>query len=187
MHVDRSLAWVTVRTPLPTGDLRVVVTDRGVVAAAYTAEGAAGLPAGPQIANPSDDRRAAAVVSRITEYLAGRRRELDLPIDWRSTSGIQSTVLRTLQRTVGYGETITYGVLAERSGVFQEEPAEPGYAARTVGTIMSTNPISLLVPCHRVVAADGLGGFGSVGLDVKRWLLTLEGVLPPTLDWTGPG
>ncbi|WP_433178963.1 methylated-DNA--[protein]-cysteine S-methyltransferase [Actinoallomurus sp. CA-150999] len=185
MHVDRSLAWVTVRTPLPTGDLRVAVTDRGVVAAGYTAEGVAGLPAGPEV--PSDDRRAAAVVNRITEYFAGRRRELDLPIDWRSTSGIQSAVLRTLQQTVGYGETITYGVLAERSGVFEEDPGEPGYAARTVGTIMSTNPISLLVPCHRVVAADGLGGFGSVGLDVKRWLLTLEGVLPPTLDWTGPG
>ena len=71
--------------------------------------------------------------------------------------------------------------------MFEEKPTEPGYTARTVGTIMSTNPISLLVPCHRVVAADGLGGFGSVGLDVKRWLLTLEGILPPTLDWTGPG
>lgn len=52
---------------------------------------------------------------------------------------------------------------------------------------MGANPLSLIVPCHRVVASDGLGGFGSgpLGLEIKRWLLTLEGVLPPTLDWNG--
>jgi O-6-methylguanine DNA methyltransferase len=67
----------------------------------------------------------------------------------------------------------------------------PGLAARTVGTIMGGNPIPVIVPCHRVVASDGLGGYsGGAGVEVKRWLLILEGALPPTLDWqpmTRPG
>ena len=56
--------------------------------------------------------------------------------------------------------------------------------ARTVGQIMGSNPIPVVVPCHRVVASDGLGGYsGGAGTEVKRWLLILEGSLPPTLDW----
>jgi methylated-DNA-[protein]-cysteine S-methyltransferase len=56
--------------------------------------------------------------------------------------------------------------------------------ARAIGQIMGSNPIPLIVPCHRVVAADGLGGYsGGTGLRVKRWLLTFEGSLPPTLYW----
>ena len=65
-------------------------------------------------------------------------------------------------------------------------PSNPpvGLAARTVGTIMGGNPIPVIVPCHRVVASDGLGGYsGGAGVEVKRWLLILEGSLPPTLDW----
>lgn len=184
-----SVLWLTVETPLPTGRMRVGVTDRGVVAAAYTPQGAAGLPAGPLISEESGDRRAAAVVGRFADYFAGRRRELELPLDWRLTSGAQQTVLSALQRTVGFGRTITYGELAERSGAFEAaEPEQRALAARTVGSIMGSNPICLLVPCHRVVAADGIGGFGggAAGLAVKRWLLTLEGSLAPTLDWAGP-
>ena len=57
--------------------------------------------------------------------------------------------------------------------------------ARAVGQIMGSNPIPVIVPCHRVVASDGLGGYsGGAGPEVKRWLLILEGSLPPTLDWT---
>ncbi|MEU5026028.1 methylated-DNA--[protein]-cysteine S-methyltransferase [Streptomyces milbemycinicus] len=114
---------------------------------------------------------------------------MELPLDWRLTSGAQQSVLRTLQQTVGFGRTITYGELAERSGAFEAaDPEQRALAARTVGSIMGSNPISLLVPCHRVVAADGIGGFGGgeTGLAVKRWLLTLEGALAPTLDWAGP-
>ncbi|MEU0809655.1 methylated-DNA--[protein]-cysteine S-methyltransferase [Streptomyces sp. NPDC005970] len=184
-----SVLWLTVETPLPTGRMRVGVTDRGVVAAAYTPQGAAGLPAGPLISEESGDRRAAAVAGRFADYFAGRRRELELPLDWRLTSGAQQAVLRALQRTVGFGRTITYGELAERSGAFEAaEPEQRALAARTVGSIMGSNPICLLVPCHRVVAADGIGGFGggAAGLAVKRWLLTLEGSLAPTLDWAGP-
>jgi methylated-DNA-[protein]-cysteine S-methyltransferase len=66
------------------------------------------------------------------------------------------------------------------------DPPQPpaGLAARTVGSIMAGNPIPVIVPCHRVVASDGLGGYsGGAGIEVKRWLLILEGSLPPTLDW----
>ncbi|WP_345697768.1 methylated-DNA--[protein]-cysteine S-methyltransferase [Kitasatospora terrestris] len=188
--MDRSgladLTWVTVGTPLPSGPMRFGVTDRGVAAATYTADGLGGLPVGGPPC--SDGRRAELVTERVTAYFTARRRTLDLPLDWRLSSGPHRAVLQCLQTEVGWGRTITYGELAARSGVF-EELTEPGAAARTVGQMMGANPLSLLVPCHRVVAADGLGGFGAgwrEGPEVKRWLLTLEGVLQPTLDWDGP-
>ena len=75
------------------------------------------------------------------------------------------------------GQTITYGELAERSGT--------GVPARAIGSIMAANPFPLIIPCHRVVAADGLGGYsgGDPGheLETKRWLLENEGALPPAL------
>ena len=87
-----------------------------------------------------------------------------------------------------YGES---GDLRRRS------PAAPNLAdggtvlaARVTGQIMGSNPCPIIVPCHRVVAGDGLGGYsGGAGLETKRWLLIFEGALPPTLDWdpAGPG
>ena len=83
--------------------------------------------------------------------------------------------------SVGYGETVSYGTLARKAGLADDGAFLP---ARAVGQIMGSNPIPLIVPCHRVVAADGLGGYsGGTGLEVKRWLLTFEGAIPPTLDW----
>ena len=182
-----AVSWFTVPTPLPSGPVRVCVTADGVAAAHFDADPA--VPPGDDVLLPADEAKAALVTERFAEYFAGRRRELDLPVDWRSTSGPQRAVLQILHRTVGFGETITYGRLAARSGVFEEELAQGGLAARAVGSIMGSNPVFLLVPCHRVVAADGIGGYGggAVGMEVKRWLLTLEGVLAPTLDWNGPG
>ncbi|WP_123554718.1 methylated-DNA--[protein]-cysteine S-methyltransferase [Kitasatospora cineracea] len=173
------LSWVTVPTPLPSGPMRFGVTDRGVAAAGYVCDG--------PVPECTDARKADLVRARVGEYFAGGRRELELPIDWRLASGPHLAVLRRLWADVGWGRTITYGELAARSGVFTE-PSEPGAPARTVGQMMGANPLPLLVPCHRVVAADGLGGFGGAwhGVETKRWLLTLEGVLPPTLDWSGP-
>jgi methylated-DNA-[protein]-cysteine S-methyltransferase len=179
------LSWVTVPTPLPTGPMRFAVTPVGVAAACYTGDPVAGLRAGtPEC---TEARVVDLVESRVRGYFEGRRRELELPIDWRLTTGPHRTVLGRLWSDVGWGRTITYGELAALSGVF-EEVAEPGVAARTVGQMMGANPLALLVPCHRVVAAGGIGGFGGgpQGMETKRWLLTLEGVLPPTLDWDGP-
>ena len=180
------VSWFSVPTPLPSGPVRVAITNDGVASASFS-KGADE----PDAVRPGDEPKAALVAERFAEYFAGTRRDFDLPLDWRLTApGPQRTVLRTLERTVGYGETLAYGELAVRSGAFEAELAagQLGAAARNVGSIMGSCPHFLLVPCHRVVAADGIGGFGSgpVGLEVKRWLLTLEGVLPPTFDWNGP-
>jgi methylated-DNA-[protein]-cysteine S-methyltransferase len=130
----------------------------------------------------ADDPRTRRVREALAAYFAGRTRTLDLPVDWQLTSGPQRVVLQTLHAGVGYGQTVTYGELARRSGAFDDDP-EPGLAARTVGTIMGSNPVPLVVPCHRVVASNGLGGFTG-GIAIKQWLLTLEGVLAPTLGWS---
>jgi methylated-DNA-[protein]-cysteine S-methyltransferase len=110
---------------------------------------------------------------QLEDYFAGRRRAFDLPLDWSLTSGFQRRVLQELYAEVGFGDTVTYGELAGRVGHTE--------AARAVGIAMATNPLPVVVPCHRVVASGGqLGGFGG-GLEMKRWLLTHEGALPPTL------
>jgi methylated-DNA-[protein]-cysteine S-methyltransferase len=180
----------TVDTPLPSGRIRVAVTGHGVIWAAFHEDDTSQIPDGVDLVDPASDRRARAVTARLTDYFAGtwRKPSFELPIDWSLTSNLQRRVLRRLYETVPYGETITYGGLAERCGGFEAEMARGGQAARLVGTIMGTTPIAILMPAHRVVAADGLGGFGSGpdALPTKRWLLTLEGVIPPTLDWDGP-
>jgi methylated-DNA-[protein]-cysteine S-methyltransferase len=122
------------------------------------------------------------VRDRLAAYFAGERADFDLPIDWRQTSGVQREVLEKLYSGVPYGRTVTYGELSGLSGT--------DVPARGIGTVMGSNPIPIVVPCHRVVASDGLGGYsGTGGVEVKRWLLTLEGAIPATLDWdssTGP-
>lgn len=108
------------------------------------------------------------VAREVDEYFAGRRRRFSTPVDLSGVSPFRRRVLETLHRDVGFGETVTYGELAAMAG-------RPG-AARAVGTAMATNPVPIVVPCHRVVAAgDAIGGYGG-GLDMKRALLALEGV-----------
>jgi methylated-DNA-[protein]-cysteine S-methyltransferase len=184
-----AVSWVCVPAPEPVGGVSVAVTDAGAAAVAFSPEPPAEAP--PRLASvpPADAERTALVARQIAEYLAGRRRFFDFPVDWSLTSGAQRTVLQALHRTVGYGRTVTYGELAAASGVYDgAAPGERWVGARSVGQIMGSNPVALIVPCHRVVASDGLGGFGGGygGVEVKRWLLTLEGVLAPTLDWSGP-
>jgi methylated-DNA-[protein]-cysteine S-methyltransferase len=121
---------------------------------------------------------------QVAEYFAGRRRVFDLPVDWSRVTEARRRVLAVLAESVAFGQTITYGGLAGASGVTGDGGMP---AARVVGQVMASNPYPLVVPCHRVVASDGLGGFsGGTGIEVKRWLLTFEGVLPPTLDWHWP-
>lgn len=131
----------------------------------------------------NDDHRELADATRaqLAEYFRGRRKVFDLPIDWSATAGQQRQVLETLAASVAYGQTTSYGELARRSGLRVTNDIVP---ARAVGKIMGSNPIPVIVPCHRVLASDGLGGYsGGAGIEVKRWLLILEGALPPTLDW----
>jgi methylated-DNA-[protein]-cysteine S-methyltransferase len=139
---------------------------------------------------------AARACEQLAEYFAGQRRSFDVPVDWaaalgKRAPGVRRRVLTVLKDGVGFGETVTYGVLAGRAGLFGDSGAGEGDAgggdgpmppARVVGQIMASNPCPLLVPCHRVLAGNGLGGFsGGAGIEVKRWLLTFEGALPPAL------
>lgn len=126
---------------------------------------------------------------QLTEYFAGQRRAFDVPIDWSAVSRPQYQVLSVLFDSVGFGDTITYGALARRAGVAGDDGGgTAGLPARAVGQIMGSNPVPVIVPCHRVVAGIGLGGFsGGIGPELKRWLLIFEGALPPTLDWTPAG
>ena len=122
------------------------------------------------------DETVQVVIGQLREYFAGQRHDFDVPLDLPPLEPTTLAVLRALQ-TVGWGETITYAELAVRSGT--------GLPARAIGAIMGANPVPLVIPCHRVVAADGLGGYsgGEPGheIEAKRWLLENEGALPPTL------
>jgi methylated-DNA-[protein]-cysteine S-methyltransferase len=101
----------------------------------------------------------------LDEYFAGRRREFDIPLDWSLSSGFRNTVLRHLPG-ISYGHTATYTDVAQLAG----KPT----AMRAVGTACATNPIPVVVPCHRVVRADGTMGGYRGGVDAKRILLAME-------------
>ncbi|GLX06377.1 methylated-DNA--[protein]-cysteine S-methyltransferase [Microbispora sp. NBRC 16548] len=171
-----TVAFATVPTRL--GDVLAAVTEDGVAATHFQD--------GPLLRERIADRlgmavaddpdRTAAAGEELAAYFRGELKEFRVPVDWRLMSPLQRQVLGTLFATVPYGEVVTYGELAARSGT--------GVPARAIGSIMGANPIPIIVPCHRVVASNGLGGFsGGEGVESKRWLLTLEGHLPPTLDW----
>ncbi len=115
-------------------------------------------------------RRVGAIGRQFDEYFSGIRTRFDVSVDLPDTlSAFQRTVLTTLADDVAYGETVSYGELAEMAG-------RPG-TARAVGTAMARNPVPFLIPCHRVVAANGIGGYGGSaggGVELKRALLRLE-------------
>jgi methylated-DNA-[protein]-cysteine S-methyltransferase len=168
-----SLSWASLTTPV--GPVSVGASAAGVAQVRY-----APAVSAPDVDGPGGEL-AETARRQLTEYFSGQRQEFDLPLDWSSTAGPQREVLRILADSVGYGQTIRYGQLASRAGLTAADDTVP---ARVVGKIMGSNPIPVIVPCHRVLASDGLGGYsGGAGVEVKRWLLILEGSLPPTLDW----
>jgi methylated-DNA-[protein]-cysteine S-methyltransferase len=156
----------------------VVETPIGVVAVGATAAGVRRvlLPGGGETPGVSGEGEALSTAvgaaEQIEEYLRGDRSGFELSLDWNGVDPTHRHVLETLCEIAPYGTTVTYGELARHAGV--EDP-------RDVGVMMARNPIPLVVPCHRVVASDGLGGYGG-GLELKRRLLELEGVLPARLD-----
>ncbi len=106
------------------------------------------------------------VARRVAAYFAGERVSFaDVGIDLEWCTPFQLSVARTLQ-AVPYGETVSYGELAALAG-------HPN-AQRAVGTFCAQNRLPLFLPCHRVVAADGVGSYGSLGVEYKRRLLELE-------------
>ncbi len=107
------------------------------------------------------------VLTQLREYAAGQRKEFSLPIDWSVLREFQRKALRATFE-IPYGETRTYKEIAEQIGAPR--------AARAVGRAEATNPMPLVLPCHRVVGADRkLHGYGAgAGLETKTWLLKLE-------------
>jgi methylated-DNA-[protein]-cysteine S-methyltransferase len=172
MESEMTLEWASVDTPV--GPVSVACGEAGVAEVRFGSPPDSGSGPGP-------GALVLAARRQLAEYFSGQRKEFDLPIDWSGFGTAQRQVLGLLHADVGYGETVTYGALAGRAGIPAGIDVIP---ARAVGQIMGSNPIPVIVPCHRVVASDGLGGYsGGAGPEIKRWLLILEGSLPPTLDW----
>jgi methylated-DNA-[protein]-cysteine S-methyltransferase len=114
------------------------------------------------------DRAPDEMLRELTEYAAGRRRAFELPLDWSSIKPFQRAVLQVANR-IPFGETRSYAWIAQKIG----KPR----AARAVGHALATNPIPIILPCHRVIGSDGgLHGYGG-GLPMKAMLLRLEGAL----------
>ncbi|HEY8921360.1 MAG TPA: methylated-DNA--[protein]-cysteine S-methyltransferase [Candidatus Limnocylindria bacterium] len=157
----------------PIGELIVFVTPRGLLRVKYADEPIEGVLAdvaarvSPRILRAptrTDETR-----RQIEGYFGLRRRTFNLPIDWSLVHGFAAGVLRQTAR-IPFGDVRSYGQVAAKAG----SPR----AARATGNALGSNPIPIVVPCHRVLHADGgLGGY-SGGLDRKRYLLALEGALP---------
>ena len=172
----RKLAWASIEVPV--GSLSVGCTAAGVARVRFGAPPAGGDP------GDLTGGLLRAARDQLADYFGRARRGFDLPLDWGTASAARREVLSLLAGTVHHGETITYGSLSRRLAL---RDGRPEIGARAIGSIMGSNPIPVIVPCHRVVAADGLGGFsGGSGPELKRWLLTFEGALPAMLDFGEP-
>ncbi len=171
------VAWTVRETAI--GPLMVAATGEGLVEVVFRADPAvverevAALGRRLGTDPVEDAERLAPVGEQLDAYFAGDLRDFTLPLDWSLTAGFNRRVLRELAAGVPYGTVVGYQDLAERVG-------EPD-AARAVGAAMGSNPLPVVVPCHRVIeSGGGIGGFGG-GLEIKRALLALEGVLPAPL------
>jgi len=161
------VAYMTVDSPL--GQLLLAATEAGVVRLAYERENhdqvlqSLAVKVSPRVLRAP--RRLDEAARQLDGYFTGRRRAFDLPLDLRLSAGFRRQVLNHL-RTIGYGQTESYTDVARAIG-------RTG-AVRAVGSACATNPVPLLVPCHRVLRSDGtLGGYVG-GLGAKQTLLALE-------------
>lgn len=167
---DEGLLDVAYRTlDTPVGTLLLAATDRGLVRVSYQREGldvvlnALTDKISPRILEAP--RRLDKAARQIEEYFARRRSRFDLPIDLRLATGFRRAVLTHLP-LIAYGTTASYQAVAAA--------VDNARAVRAVGTACATNPVPIVVPCHRVIRSDGqLGGYRG-GPAVKRQLLDLE-------------
>ena len=153
----------------PVGPLLIAATAKGLVRVAYGCEDHAKVlerlarDLSPRILHAP--ARLDSAAKEIDEYFAGRRQGFDLAVDLSLARGFRRLVLTRL-RAIGYGRTASYAAIAGAAG----SPK----AVRAVGTACATNPIPIVVPCHRVVRSDGSIGQYVGGADAKKTLLTLE-------------
>jgi methylated-DNA-[protein]-cysteine S-methyltransferase len=161
------IAYRTIDTPV--GSLLLAATETGLVRVAYASEDHESVleslsdRISPRILH--HPARLDAAARELDEYFHGRRRAFDLSLDWRLSAGFRETVLRHLS-DIAYGHTASYATVAELAG----RPK----AVRAVGTACATNPLPVIVPCHRVIRSDGSMGGYLGGLDAKTTLLELE-------------
>lgn len=161
------VAYRTVDTPV--GTLLLAATDQGLVRVAYDREGhekvleMLAAKVSPRVLEAP--ARLDHVAHELEQYFAGTRRTFDVPLDLRLATGFRLGVLTHLTH-IGYGRTESYAQVAAAAG----SPR----AVRAVGTACATNPLPLVVPCHRVVRSDGSFGGYAGGTEAKRVLLTLE-------------
>ena len=150
----------------PVGDLRIVVSQRGLIAV----EWANRQPDFDSYLRPFDMDTVAPYVDELREYLEGQRREFTFRINWDIFRPFQKEALQAVFR-IPYGETRTYSEIAA-------EIQRPR-AYRAVGRANATNPMPIVIPCHRLIGVDGkLHGYGGgEGLKTKEWLLKMEGAV----------
>jgi methylated-DNA-[protein]-cysteine S-methyltransferase len=164
---ELDVAYRTIDTPV--GSLLLAATPAGLARVAFAGEDHDRVLAvlaerlSPRILLAP--RRLDAVAREIDEYFAGRRRAFDLPLDLQLARGFRRTVLTHLTE-IAYGATASYAALAAAAG----NPR----AVRAVGSACATNPLPIVVPCHRVVRSDGSIGQYLGGPDTKRALLAME-------------
>ena len=165
----RTVYYTTVQAPI--GRVFVAVSDEGLVRVSFRSSEASfvndlrrQLPA-DVVHSP---KRTADIVHQLRAYFAGERRHFDMRLDLRHVTPFQRRVLLAATR-VPAGKLVSYGEIARRIG-------EPG-GSRAVGQALGHNPIPIVIPCHRVVAASGRIGGYTGGLAIKRKLLRLEGSL----------
>lgn len=164
------VAYRTVDSPV--GTLLLAATGQGLVRVAYTSEdhdrvlGQLAAKVSPRVLLAPGRLDPAA--REFEEYFAGQRTSFDLPLDLRLANGFRRVVLTYLPG-IAYGSTASYSGVAAAAG-------HPG-AVRAAATACSTNPLPVVVPCHRVIKSDGTLGKYVGGPDVKRALLTLEGAI----------
>jgi methylated-DNA-[protein]-cysteine S-methyltransferase len=161
------VAYRTVDSPV--GSLLLAATNAGLVRVAYASEDhdvvlqTLADRISPRIL--SAPRRLDAAARELYEYFAGQRHAFDLPLDWQLTAGFRRQVLGRLPE-IGYGRTASYAAIAQLAG----NPK----AIRAAATACATNPLPVVVPCHRVIYSDGRVGQYLGGPEAKRTLLALE-------------
>ena len=170
-RLSKSTIYFSTVKDTPIGEIWVACSKRGLVAVDWA--GSRGklldyLTRRLKFPVEENPRRLTHTAKQLREYLTGERRQFSLKIDWSLMRPFQHEALLATF-SIPYGQTSTYGEIATQIG----HPR----AARAVGRAEATNPMPLVIPCHRVLGADGkLRGYGG-GLEVKKWLLQLEGAV----------
>ncbi|MFN2586715.1 MAG: methylated-DNA--[protein]-cysteine S-methyltransferase [Actinomycetota bacterium] len=164
------VAYATVESPI--GDLLVATTDKGLVRISFHSEAEdlvleeLARRISPRVLRTP--RKVAPVARELDQYFAGRRKRFDVPLDWSLVGPYARRVLRATAR-IPFGKVSTYREVAAQAG----NPA----ASRAAGNALGSNPIPVVVPCHRVLrTGGGLGGYGG-GVETKELLLRLEGAI----------